>query len=180
MRKRPRRFGRTFGVFGITSFRWYWIATVAYYIGFFGDQLARNWLAYQMTGSALLLGYVVVSQGVPQALLAVVGGTLADRIPKKRLLVVSQLLLAAVAVTQSTLLLLHLTQYWHVVALALLNGAAVGLSLPARLSFVGEVVSKDDFVPAYSLYYVANSTMRVAGPAMGGIEIGRASCRERV
>ena len=164
-----RRFGRSFGVLGVRNFRWYWIATVAYYVGFFGDQLARNWLAYHMTGSALLLGYVVVSQGVPQALLAVIGGTLADRVPKKRLLVVSQVLLAAAAVTQSGLLLLHLTQYWHVVGLALVNGAAVGLSLPARLSFVGEVVSKDDFVPAYSLYYVANSTMRVAGPAIGGI-----------
>ncbi|MEK7216402.1 MAG: MFS transporter, partial [Chloroflexota bacterium] len=129
------RAGRPFGVLGVESFRWYWIATVAYYIGFFGDQLARNWLAYEMTGSALLLGLVVVSQGVPQALLAVIGGTLADRVPKKRLLVASQVLLAAAAVTQSGLLLLHLTQYWHVVGVALVNGVAVGLSLPARLSF---------------------------------------------
>lgn len=161
--------GRAFASLAGREFRWYWAATVAYYVGFFGDQLARNWLAFEITGSALLLGVVVVSQGVPQALLGVLGGALADRFPKRQLLLAAQMLLAAAALVQCGLLVTGLTQYWHVVLLAVVNGIAVGLSLPGRLSYVGELVSEQEFVGAYGLYYVANSTMRVAGPALGGI-----------
>ena len=161
--------GTTFGVLGIRDFRWYWLATVAYYIGFFTEILARGWLAYEMTQSAVLLGVVVVSQGVPQALLAVLGGVLADRVKKRTLIMCAQGVLTLSAITLAVLVVTGVIAYWQLVALSLVTGVSVGLSLPARLAFVSELVPGDRFVRAYSLYYVANNTMRVGGPAVGGI-----------
>ena len=161
--------GTTFGVLGIRDFRWYWLATVAYYIGFFTEILARGWLAYELTQSAVLLGVVVVSQGVPQALLAVLGGVLADRVKKRTLIMCAQGVLTLSAITLAVLVVTGVIAYWQLVALSLVTGVSVGLSLPARLAFVSELVPGDRFVRAYSLYYVANNTMRVGGPAVGGI-----------
>ncbi len=161
--------GTTFGVLGIRDFRWYWLATVSYYIGFFTEILARGWLAYEMTQSAVLLGVVVVSQGVPQALLAVLGGVLADRVKKRTLIMCAQGVLTLSAITLAVLVVTGVIAYWQLVALSLVAGVSIGLSLPARLAFVSELVPGDRFVRAYSLYYVANNTMRVGGPAVGGI-----------
>ena len=161
--------GTTFGVLGIRDFRWYWLATVSYYIGFFTEILARGWLAYELTQSAVLLGVVVVSQGVPQALLAVLGGVLADRVKKRTLIMCAQGVLTLSAITLAVLVVTGVIAYWQLVALSLVAGVSIGLSLPARLAFVSELVPVDRFVRAYSLYYVANNTMRVGGPAVGGI-----------
>ena len=161
--------GTTFGVLGIRDFRWYWLATVSYYIGFFTEILARGWLAYELTQSAVLLGVVVVTQGVPQALLAVLGGVLADRVKKRTLIMCAQGVLTLSAITLAVLVVTGVIAYWQLVALSLVAGVSIGLSLPARLAFVSELVPGDRFVRAYSLYYVANNTMRVGGPAVGGI-----------
>ena len=161
--------GTTFGVLGIRDFRWYWLSTVSYYIGFFTEILARGWLAYELTQSAVLLGVVVVSQGVPQALLAVLGGVLADRVKKRTLIMSAQGVLTLSATTLAALVITGAIAYWQLVALSLVAGVSIGLSLPARLAFVSELVPGDRFVRAYSLYYVANNTMRVGGPAVGGI-----------
>ena len=159
----------TFGVLGIRDFRWYWLSTVSYYIGFFTELLARGWLAYELTQSAVLLGVVVVTQGVPQALLGVLGGVLADRVKKRTLIMCAQGVMTLSATTMAVLVITGAIAYWQLVALSLVAGVSVGLSLPARLAFVSELVPSERFVRAYSLYYVANNTMRVGGPAVGGI-----------
>ena len=111
----------------------------------------------------------MVSQGVPQALLAVLGGVLADRVKKRTLIMCAQGVLTLSAIMLAVLVVTGVIAYWQLVALSLVTGVSVGLSLPARLAFVSELVPGDRFVRAYSLYYVANNTMRVGGPAVGGI-----------
>ena len=162
-------FRSTFGVLADPTFRWYWLATLGYYSALRMEELARGFLAYDMTGSALMLGLVLVGQGLPSAIMGALGGTLADRIPKGPLLLWMQALLAATAVTMWLLVAAELVEYWHMVVLAIVHGIAVGLSLPARLSYVAEVAHPDQFVRAYGLYYVALNTMRIGGPALGGL-----------
>lgn len=164
-------FRETFGVLSDPVFRWYWLATFGYYSALRMEDLARGWLAYDMTQSAMMLGYVVISQGLPHAVIGALGGTLADRVPKRTLLLWMQAMLAATAMTMWLLLITEQVQYWHVVVLAIVHGTAVGLSLPARLAYVAEVAAPDQFVRAYGLYYVALNTMRIGGPALGGLLI---------
>lgn len=164
--------GETFSVFQDRNYLWYWIASFFYYIGFFTDMFAVGYLAYELTGSAVLLGAVVVSQGFPMAALSVIGGTLADRVSKRRLLIWSQLALALVAGALLFLLITDQIEFWQLALLSFGKGVAVGFSLPARLSFVSEVVTPAQFSRAYGLYYVALNSMRIGGPGVGGVVAG--------
>ncbi len=164
--------GDTFIVYRNSNYLWYWIASFAYYIGFFTDIFAIGYLAYEMTGSAVMLGTVVVSQGVPMAALSVIGGTLADRVSKRKLLLWSQVVLAIVGAMLFLLLVTGYIEFWHLIVLSLAKGVAVGFSLPARLSYVSEIVPQAQFSRAYGLYYVALNSMRIGGPGFGGIIAG--------
>src|SRR5688572_1987650 len=110
--------GDTFSVYRDTNYLWYWIASFSYYVGFFMDMFAVGYLAYEMTGSAVMLGAVVVSQGFPMAALSIIGGTLADRVSKRTLLVWSQLALALGAGLLLLLLATGLAEFWHVAVLS--------------------------------------------------------------
>ena len=164
--------GDTFIVYRDPNYLWYWIASFSYYVGFFTDIFAIGYLAYEMTGSAVMLGAVVTSQGLPMAGLSVIGGTLADRVSKRTLLVWSQLVLAIVGGMLFLLLVTDAIEFWHLIVLSFAKGVAVGFSLPARLSFVSEVVPQEQFSRAYGLYYVALNSMRIGGPGFGGIIAG--------
>ena len=107
------RFKETFGVFSNANFRWYWTGSFCYYTGFWMEMLVRAWLSYELTQSATALGVVQASQGFPMAVLSVVGGTLADRIPKQRLLLTAQVVLAASAAILFALLVADVLEYWE-------------------------------------------------------------------
>lgn len=163
-----RSIGDTFIVFQETNYLLYWLASFFYYTGLFTDQFARGYLAYELTGSAVMLGAVVVSQGFPQAAIAVLGGTLADRVPKRTLLLWAQVVLALAGGVLLFLLYTDSVEVWHLVVLSVVKGLAIGLSLPGRLSMVSEVVPTEQFSKGYGLYYVALNTMRIGGPGVGG------------
>ena len=158
----------TLVVFQSKNYTLYWVASFFYYVGLFTDMFARGYLAYDLTGSAMLLGVVIISQGFPQAAIAVLGGTLADRVPKRTLLLWAQLALTLAGITLLYLLYTDTLEVWHLGALSVVKGLAIGLSLPGRLSFVSEVVTPEEFPRAYGLYYVALNSMRIGGPGVGG------------
>ncbi len=158
----------TLVVFQSKNYTLYWVASFFYYVGLFTDMFARGYLAYDLTGSAMLLGVVIISQGFPQAAIAVLGGTLADRVPKRTLLLWAQLVLTLAGITLLYLLYTGTLEVWHLGALSVVKGLAIGLSLPGRLSFVSEVVTPEEFPRAYGLYYVALNSMRIGGPGVGG------------
>lgn len=158
--------------FSDTNYRWYWGASFAYYTGLNMDMLAGAQLAYDLTGQAFLLGVAALSQGLPSTLMSLLGGTLADRIPKRRMLLIAQISLAICAVITFLLLATGLIQFWHLLVLGAIRGITTGFSLPARLAMVSEVVVEEQFLRAYGLYYVALNTMRIGGPSIAGALIG--------
>ena len=174
----PRRRGRFAGarealsVFADPNYRWYWIGSFGYYTGLHMEMTARAQLAYDLSGSAMMLGVAAISQGLPSTLMSILGGTLADRWPKRKMLLVAQMMLAVSGVLMFALLATGLIEFWHLVVIGVLRGLTTGFSLPARLSMVSEVVPENQFLKAYSLYYVALNTMRIGGPSIAGILIG--------
>src|SRR5688572_13106767 len=98
------------GAFSDKNYRWYWIASFAYYTGLHMSMLSNAQLAYDLTGQAFLLGIAALSQGLPSTIMSLLGGTLADRMPKKRMLLMAQISLAACGIITFTLLATGLIQ----------------------------------------------------------------------
>lgn len=131
--------------------------------------VAQSWLVYRLTRSEALLGAVGFAGQIPILLLAPLGGALADRVDRRRLLVTTQAASLLAAAVLALLTLLGTVTVWHVGAVALALGVVNAVDMPTRQAFVPSLVGKDDLVNAIAL----NSTMfngaRVVGPAIAGL-----------
>jgi MFS family permease len=147
---------------------------------FFGGQLisvtgtwmqtvALSWLVYRLTGSTLLLGTVGFASQIPILLVAPLGGTMADRNNRQRIVIGTQVASMVLAFLLAALTLTGKVQVWHILVLATLLGVANAFDIPARQAFLVDMVGKEDLMNAIAL----NSTMfngaRIVGPAVAGI-----------
>jgi MFS family permease len=138
-------------------------------IGTWMDQVAESWLVYRLTGSALLLGTVAFASQIPVFLLAPIGGALADRADRRKILVATQTSMMLLTFVLAWLTLSHRVQIWHIITLAALTGIVNALDLPARQAFVVDMVSRADLVNAIALNSSMFNGARVIGPALAGI-----------
>jgi predicted MFS family arabinose efflux permease len=140
-------------------------------VGMWMQQVAQAWLVLQLTNSPLKLGLTGTLAFAPALLFSLVAGAIADRVPKRRLLVLTQSVMAMQALTLGTLIVTGHIAYWHVCAMALLWGIANTLDLPTRQSFVLELVGRADLANAVALNAAAFNAARVVGPAVAGLLI---------
>lgn len=153
------------------NYRYYAAGSLVANIGTWFQRVAQDWLVLQLTGSGTAVGLVIGLQFLPVLLLGPFAGTIADRFPKRRILQCTQ---AAMAVTAGVLAVLTLggvVQVWHVYALALLTGVASAIEMPARQTFVVEMVGNDDLPNAIGLNSASFHLARMLGPAMAGVMI---------
>src|SRR5262249_29418878 len=137
------------------------------------QSVAQSWLVLEITGSPLQLGLISTLQFTPMLLLSVFSGAVADRFPKRRLLVFTQSVSAAQSLALAGLVWGGVVQYWHVAVLALLLGVINTLDNPARQSFVSELVGKEDVGNAVALSSAGFNSARIVGPAIAGPLIAR-------
>lgn len=140
-------------------------------IGTWMDQVAESWLVYRLTGSALLLGTVAFASQIPVFLLAPIGGALADRVDRRKILIVTQSSMMFLTSILAWLTLSHRIHIWQIVMLAALTGVVNAIDLPARQSFVVDMVSRADLVNAIALNSSMFNGARVIGPAVAGIVV---------
>lgn len=143
-------------------------------IGSWMQQVAQAWLVLSLTNSPIRLGLVGSLNFTPILLFAIVGGAVADRLPKRRLLVVTQSVLACQTLTLAVLVWTGHVRYWHICVLAVVWGIANTIDLPTRQSFVVELVGRADVTNAVALNSAAFNLARIVGPAVGGLLIARA------
>ena len=155
------------------DYRRFYAAQLVALIGSWMQSVAQAWLVLQLTNSPLKLGLIGTVQFAPVLLFSVVAGAVADRLPKRRLLVVTQTTLACQAAALGLLVATGLVEYWHVAVLGLVLGFANVVDLPARQSFVMEMVGKDDVVNGVALNSAAFNAARIVGPAAAGVLIAR-------
>ena len=160
---------RTFRALRHRDFRLWWFGQMISLVGTWIQFVAQNWLVYRLTGSPAMLGLVNFVGLVPTLPLSLWAGSLADRFDKRRLVVIAQALLFAQAAALAVLTLTGAVQVWHVMALAFVFGVARALDVPARQSFVIEMVGKDDLTNAIALNSTIFNIARSAGPAVAGI-----------
>ena len=140
-------------------------------IGTWMDQVAEAWLVYRLTGSALLLGTVAFASQIPVFLLAPIGGALADRYDRRKILIFTQSAMMLLTFILAWVTLSHRVKIWHVVTLAALTGVVNAIDLPARQAFVVDMVSRTDLVNAIALNSSMFNGARVVGPALAGIVV---------
>lgn len=133
------------------------------------QSVAESWLIYRLTGSAVLLGLVGFASQIPVFLLAPVGGAVADRYRRHRILVTTQTVAMLLAFTLAGLTLSGRIQVWEVFALASLLGLNNAFDIPARQAFVVDMVGREDLLNAIALNSSMVNGARVVGPAVAGI-----------
>jgi predicted MFS family arabinose efflux permease len=130
---------------------------------------AQGYLVYDLTHSPAYLGYVGFASGIPIFILTLYGGVIADRVPRRALLIVTQAYMMLLAAILATLVFTDLIQPWHIILLAFMSGIGNSFDAPARQSFVVELVGHDDLPNAIALNASMFTTANAVGPAVAGI-----------
>jgi predicted MFS family arabinose efflux permease len=156
------------------DFRVFFAGQAVALVGSWMQQVAQAWLVLSLTNSPLRLGLVGSLNFLPVLLFALVGGAVADRLPKRRLLVLTQSLLGCQTLALAVLIVTGHVRYWHVCVLALMWGIANTVDLPVRQAFVVELAGRADVTSAVALNSAAFNVARIVGPAAAGLLIARA------
>jgi MFS family permease len=137
------------------------------------QRVAQDWLVLQLTGgSGSALGITTGLQFLPVLLLSPYAGVIADRFPKRRLLQVTQAVMAGASLVLGLITVLGVVEVWHVYLLAFVFGIGSAFDAPARQSFVSELVDQDDVTNAVGLNSAAFNLARILGPGLAGLMIG--------
>jgi len=164
----PAFFRNAFAALNSKNYLLWFIGQMASLVGTWMQTTAQGFLIFELTHSAVYLGYVAFASGLP-ALLMLYGGVVIDRMPRRNLLLITQVSMMILALILAGLTFIDLVQPWHILALAFLLGIANAFDAPARQAFVVDLVERRDLTNAIAL----NSTMfqlaTVIGPAVAGI-----------
>lgn len=149
-------------------------------MGTWMQSVAQGWVVYELTGSRFALGFVSFMGTIPTLFFMLPAGVIADRIPKRHLLLATQITLMLLAFTLAGLAASGVLQFWHIALVAFLSGIANSFDAPARQSLAVELVEdRKDLMNAIALNSTMFNLARVVGPAIGGIvlaSLGPAWC----
>ena len=169
-------FGATFSSLRSTNFRRFWIGQCISVMGTWIQRTTQTWLVYQMTKSAFLVGLLAAAQFVPIMALTLIAGTLIDRYPKRRILLMTQFGFLILGAAMTIITFLKIVQYWQILVIALGYGILQSFDTPTRQSYVIELVGKKDLMNGISLNSSIFNLAKIAGPSIAGVLIGVAPC----
>lgn len=175
----PARRLPTFRALRHRNYRLYFFGQLVSFTGSWMQTTALQWLTYQLTGRSQWTALIATASILPAFLLGTWGGVLADRFPRRGLILVTQALLMAQALLLAGLVFLGQPTPEVLLAIALASGLVNALDLPARLAFVMELVGREDVVNAVALNSLMFNAARVIGPWLGGLvlnEFGAGVC----
>lgn len=161
----------TFTSLRLRDYRLLWLGQVSTSMGLWMDQVTRGWLIYQITGSALQLGFATALRGLPLLFFGVIAGAVADRSGRKTQLIVAQVTNTVFNVVLATLVLLQQVQPWHIYVTGFLAGIAQAFQQPARQTLISDIVGTSNLMNALALNSMALNCARSIGPAMAGVLI---------
>jgi MFS family permease len=171
LRALARLAGTTFGSLRIRNYRLYFTGQTISVSGAWMQRVAQSWLVLHLTNSGVALGIVSALQFLPILLLGAFAGLAADRMDKRRLLLLTQSITGMLALVLGLVTLLDVVQLWMVYALALALGLVTVVDNPTRQSFVMEMVGRRQVANAVSLNSAVFTSARVVGPAIAGVLI---------
>ncbi|MDP6454139.1 MAG: MFS transporter, partial [SAR202 cluster bacterium] len=156
------------------NFRLLWLGMLGQASAMWADQVARSWLAWQLTGSATAIGLVNVFRALPLITVGLVGGVIADRFDKRTILIVIQTWSLCIYIVMVVLLVGGWIVMWHVYVTALLLGVGMSMNQPVRTSLIPQLLGGRLLVNAISLNSIAINVSKLTGPAAVGVLIAMA------
>ena len=162
---------RTFAALGHRNYRLFFAGQLVSLVGTWMQNVAQAWLVYELTNSPFKLGLVSFCAGVPALAFSLWAGVLADRVPKRRLLLVTQTGMMVLAFVLAADVFLGTVAWWHIVILAFLLGTANAFDAPARQAFVVEMVGRSELMNAIALNSALFNSARIIGPALAGVTL---------
>jgi MFS family permease len=161
------------------AYRTLWISGLFVFLSVTAQTIARGWLARQLTGTNAGLGGVLLAFGLPSLVLSPFGGVAPDRLPKRAVLVVSQIILTLSALWIGVALVFDAVEYWMLLATSAMQAAAFALFGPTRMAFTAELVERAHLANAVSLGQMSAEGMRIVGPSVAGILLAAGAAGEK-
>lgn len=153
------------------NYRYYWFGQAISVIGSWMQNMAMQWLALELTNSALLLSIVTAVEQVPVMIFSLFAGAILDRKQKKRVILLTQSLLLFFAFLLFLITYTHVVRYWHLVLLAFMRGLVTTFDNPARQSYMITLVGKEDLPNAVGLNSMIFNLARIIGPVIASLVI---------
>ena len=159
----------TFAAFRHRNYRLWFFGQLVSLIGTWMQRIAQGYLLYTLTGSVAYLGYVGFISGMPSWLLILFSGLIADRVPRRTLLVTTLTVKMILALILGGLVFINWVQPWHILLLALFLGVANAFETPARKSLVVDLVKREDMTNAIALSDTMFNISMIIGPIIGAL-----------
>ncbi|MCH7726354.1 MAG: MFS transporter, partial [Planctomycetes bacterium] len=157
------------------AYRAYWLGMLASVSGFQMFRAAQAWFVYELTGNPLFLGYALAANAVPAIFFNLVGGVYADRIDKRRLIIVTQAVSASLIFLLAILTLSDVVKVWHILVIAAVAGAVEAIDTPARQAIYPHLIDRRVMMSAVALNSSIWSGNRIIAPAIGGLIIAQSN-----
>ena len=171
MRRLPAGSSARFGALRVAPFRRYWLGSAASVGAFQLLIMGQGWLVYELSGSPLQLGFLGAASSIPTIAAALVGGVIADRVDRRRMLIVTSMSIAVLLVLLSVLDGSGVVAVWHVLAIAGAIALIVGFDFPSRQAFFPSLITREHMMSAVALNAILWQGSRMFLPALGGVII---------
>jgi MFS family permease len=165
---------RTFGSLDTHNYRLYFTGNMISHVGGWMQTMAEAWLVLSLTHSGVAVGATFAFRFLPVTVFGLWGGTIVDRFERRRVLLITQSLMALLAVALWLIVLTGVVQVWMVFGLAMALGCVTVVDEPAQHAFVEEMVGRDKLANAVALNSSVMNSARITGPALAGIIIALA------
>ncbi len=158
--------------FGVRDFRWMWLSTLLSMMAMGMQMMTRVWLVLRlMDDSPMAVVYITMTFALPMMLVSLVGGALADRIPRKRLMMAAQGGNAILTLVVATLDFTGLISFWHLMVVGVANGSLMAINMPSRQAILSDILPEDKLMNGIALQNSAMNLTRILGPAVAGLLI---------
>ncbi|MGE5123208.1 MAG: MFS transporter [Acidobacteriaceae bacterium] len=161
--------GNIFTSLKYPNYRLWFFGQLISLVGTWTQTTAQGYLIYELTKSPQYLGYASFANGLPSWLFTLYAGAIADRVPRRTLMVITQSSMLLLAFVLAGLTFSHNIQWWHIIILTFLLGISNAFDAPARQAFVLEMVDREDLTNAIALNSTMFTSALVVGPAFGGL-----------
>jgi len=155
----------------VRDYRYLWAGILSSAFALNMQTVAQGWLVYEMSSSAMDLTWVTLAFFLPQVLFALPGGVIADRLPKKPILVWAPVVNGMTTAAMALIIMFGDVSFWHFVGLGLLLGTMMALSLPGRIAMIPEIVGQELVFNAMAFSQTSWNLSRVLGPLLAGFMI---------
>jgi MFS family permease len=165
------RFGQTLSALRYRNYRLYWFGQLFSVLAQNMENVAQSWLVLELTSSPLALGLTGLAQAIPTITLTLLGGVIADRKDRRRIMIGAQAVTALIFFTLVALVITGRVALWQVMVLAFISGSIRAFDRPSRMALLPQMVPRDEIPNAVAIGGAIWQLNRLMGPALAGIMI---------